>query len=42
MIRPSRILIVDDEASGPVTNLAAWLAATAKAGQLLVGPETVR
>jgi class 3 adenylate cyclase len=29
-------------ASGPVTNLAARLAATAKAGQLLVGPETVR
>ena len=29
-------------ASGPVTNLAARLAATAQAGQLLVGPETVR
>src|SRR3989442_12588783 len=29
-------------ASGPVTNLAARLAATAKAGQLLIGPETVR
>ena len=29
-------------ASGPVTNLAARLAAIAKAGQLLVGPETVR
>src|SRR4030095_15936570 len=29
-------------ASGPVTNLAARLAATAKAGQLLGGPETVR
>src|SRR5207249_9784802 len=29
-------------ASGPVTNLAARLAATATAGQLLVGPETVR
>jgi DNA-binding response OmpR family regulator len=29
-------------ASGPVTNLAARLAATAEAGQLLVGPETVR
>jgi class 3 adenylate cyclase len=29
-------------ASGPVTNLAARLAATAKAGQLLVGPEPVR
>ena len=29
-------------ASGPVTNLAARLAATARAGQLLVGPETVR
>ena len=29
-------------ASGPVTNLAARLAATAKAGQLLVGAETVR
>ena len=29
-------------ASGPVTNLAARLAATAGAGQLLVGPETVR
>ena len=29
-------------ASGPVTNLAARLAVTAKAGQLLVGPETVR
>ena len=29
-------------ASGPVANLAARLAATAKAGQLLVGPETVR
>jgi len=28
-------------ASGPVTNLAARLAATAQAGQLLVGPETV-
>lgn len=29
-------------ASGPVTNLAARLAAMAEAGQLLVGPETVR
>jgi class 3 adenylate cyclase len=29
-------------ASGPVTNLAARLAATAGDGQLLVGPETVR
>jgi DNA-binding response OmpR family regulator len=29
-------------ASGPVTNLAARLAATAEDGQLLVGPETVR
>jgi DNA-binding response OmpR family regulator len=29
-------------ASGPVANLAARLAATAQAGQLLVGPETVR
>src|SRR5215813_1220716 len=29
-------------ASGQVTNLAARLAATAQAGQLLVGPETVR
>src|SRR5262249_58781705 len=29
-------------ASGPVTNLAARLAATAQAGQLLVGPETIR
>jgi class 3 adenylate cyclase len=29
-------------ASGPVTNLAARLAATAQAGQLLVGLETVR
>jgi CheY-like chemotaxis protein len=29
-------------ASGPVTNLAARLAAIAQAGQLLVGPETVR
>jgi class 3 adenylate cyclase len=29
-------------ASGPVTNLAARLAATAEAGQLLVGPETAR
>jgi adenylate cyclase len=29
-------------ASGPVTNLAARLAAAAEAGQLLVGPETVR
>ena len=29
-------------ASGLVTNLAARLAATAEAGQLLVGPETVR
>jgi DNA-binding response OmpR family regulator len=29
-------------ASGPVTNLAARLAATAEADQLLVGPETVR
>src|SRR5215467_8771462 len=29
-------------ASGPVTNLAARLAATAKPGQLLVGPEAVR
>lgn len=29
-------------ASGPVTNLAARLAATAGVGQLLVGPETVR
>jgi len=29
-------------ASGPVTNLAARLAAAAQAGQLLVGPETVR
>jgi CheY-like chemotaxis protein len=29
-------------ASGPVTNLAARLAATARAGQLLVGAETVR
>src|SRR5262244_4356576 len=29
-------------ASGPVTTLAARLAATAQAGQLLVGPETVR
>ena len=29
-------------ASGPVTNLVARLAATAKAGQLLIGPETVR
>jgi class 3 adenylate cyclase len=29
-------------ASGPVTNLAARLAATAGAGQLLVGPETIR
>src|SRR5207245_6938578 len=29
-------------ASGPVTNLAARLAGTAEAGQLLVGPETAR
>jgi len=29
-------------ASGPVTNLAARLAAAAEAGQILVGPETVR
>ncbi len=29
-------------ASGPVTNLAARLASTAEAGQLLVGPETTR
>ena len=29
-------------ASGPVTNLAVRLATTAQAGQLLVGPETVR
>jgi class 3 adenylate cyclase len=29
-------------ASGPVTNLAARLAAIAAAGQLLAGPETVR
>jgi class 3 adenylate cyclase len=29
-------------AIGPVTNLAARLAATAEAGQILVGPETVR
>jgi len=29
-------------ASGPVTNLAARLASTAEAGQLLVGPETAR
>jgi class 3 adenylate cyclase len=29
-------------ASGPVTNLAARLAGTAEAGQLLVGSETVR
>ena len=29
-------------ASGPVTNLAARLAATAGVGQLLVGPETAR
>ena len=29
-------------ASGPVTNLAARLAATASAGQLLIGPEAVR
>jgi class 3 adenylate cyclase len=29
-------------ASGPVTNLAARLAASAESGQLLVGPETVR
>jgi len=28
--------------TGPVTNLAARLAATAQAGQLLVSPETVR
>src|SRR5207249_2072766 len=28
-------------ASGPVTNLAARLAATAASGQLLIGPETV-
>jgi class 3 adenylate cyclase len=29
-------------ASGPVTNLAARLAGVAKAGQILVGPETVQ
>jgi class 3 adenylate cyclase len=29
-------------ASGPVTNLAAYLVATAGVGQLLVEPETVR
>jgi class 3 adenylate cyclase len=29
-------------ASGPVTNLAARLASTAEAGQLLVGPETTQ
>jgi class 3 adenylate cyclase len=29
-------------ASGPVTNLAARLASIAEAGQILVGPETVR
>jgi class 3 adenylate cyclase len=29
-------------ASGPVTNLAARLAGTAEAGQILVGPETAR
>jgi len=29
-------------ASGPVTNLAARLATTAEAGQLLIGPETAR
>jgi class 3 adenylate cyclase len=29
-------------ASGPVTNLAARLASVAQAGQIVVGPETVR